>query len=118
MGHAWVEYYVPDTGWIACDPTWNYFNRIDFLRLNLNVGANFFFPPYSTVSEFLNPSFSYTLGAVFEYDYTIKITVIESTLIPSLVSPMTVLIIIIIVVILGLFVTFWIVKKAKKKKSF
>lgn len=44
LGHAWVEYYVPNIGWIACDPTWNsqsnYFNRIDFLRFNLNVGAN------------------------------------------------------------------------------
>ena len=33
MGHAWMEYYVPDIGWIACDPTWhtayNYFNKIE-----------------------------------------------------------------------------------------
>jgi len=78
----------------------------------LNVGANFFFPPYSTVSEFLNPLFSYTLGAVFEYDYTIKITVIESNYIPSVVSPMTVLIIIIIVVILGMISLYYAVKKS------
>ena len=82
IGHAWVEYYIPNIGWIACDPTWNsgsnYFNRIDFLRFNLNVGANFFFPPSSTVSEYLNPLFSHSLGASYEYDYNIKVSVIES----------------------------------------
>ncbi|KKK41331.1 hypothetical protein LCGC14_0725470 [marine sediment metagenome] len=118
IGHAWVEYFIPNIGWIACDPTWNYFNQIDFLRLSLNVGANFLFPPYNTVSEFLNPLFSYTLGAEFEYDYTVKITAIESTLIPSLISPLKSFIIILIVVILGLFIVFYIVKKVKKRNPF
>jgi hypothetical protein len=116
IGHAWVEYYVPNIGWIACDPTWNYFNRIDFLRLNLNVGANFFFPPYNTVSEFLNPLFSYTFGAVFEYNYTIKITVIESTLIALINSSVTIFVVIIIVAILGFFLTFYLLKRKQKKK--
>ncbi|GAG47598.1 unnamed protein product, partial [marine sediment metagenome] len=22
LAHAWVEYYIPNIGWIACDPTW------------------------------------------------------------------------------------------------
>jgi transglutaminase-like putative cysteine protease len=118
IGHAWVEYYVPNIGWIACDPTWNYFNKIDYIRLNLNVGANFFFPPYNTVSEFLNPLFSYTLGSVFEYDYIIKITVIESTLISSFISPMIIFVIIIFVIIIGLLFTYYLVKKTKRKKSF
>ncbi|KKL64055.1 hypothetical protein LCGC14_2168860, partial [marine sediment metagenome] len=118
IGHAWVEYYVPNIGWIACDPTWNYFNQIDYLRLNLNVGANFFFPPYGTVSEFLNPLFSYTYGADFEYDYIIKITVIESNLPPSLNSPLTLFAIIIIVIIVGLISVYYFVKKLSKKKEF
>jgi hypothetical protein len=84
IGHAWVEYYIPNIGWIACDPTWDsgsdYFNRIDFLRFNLNAGANFFFPPSNIVSEYLNPLFSHSLGASYEYDYTIKVVVIESVL--------------------------------------
>ncbi len=87
LGHAWVEYYVSDVGWIACDPTWhqsaNYFNRIDFLRFNLNVGANIFFPPIGTVSEFGNPVFGYMQGDAFDYDYNVKITVIESNLTPE-----------------------------------
>lgn len=30
MGHAWIEYYVPSIGWIACDPTWHgYYNYLD-----------------------------------------------------------------------------------------
>ncbi|MHA2182353.1 MAG: transglutaminase-like domain-containing protein, partial [Promethearchaeota archaeon] len=67
LGHAWIEYYVPNIGWIACDPTWkeNYFNNIDYLRFNLNVGANIFFPPASPVSEFGNPIFVYSLGATY-----------------------------------------------------
>ncbi len=86
LGHAWVEYFVPSIGWIACDPTWhksvNYFNRIDFLRFNLNVGAHFFFPPSYTVSEFSNPIIGYSLGADYDYDYDIKITVLDTDLIP------------------------------------
>jgi len=80
LGHAWMEYYVPDIGWIACDPLWDYFNRIDYLRFNLNVGANFFFPPNSIISEF-DTLFRYT-SVFHDYDYNITITVIESNLAP------------------------------------
>ena len=81
LGHAWMEYYVPDIGWIACDPTWDYFNRIDYLRFNLNVGANFFFPPSFTISEFSALIFYYT-SSFHDYDYNITITVLESNLAP------------------------------------
>jgi len=83
LGQAWVEYYVPNIGWIACDPTWhtsvNYFNRIDILRFHWNVGANFFFPPSLTVSEFSNPMFSFTLPSSPEFEYNIKLTVINTS---------------------------------------
>ncbi|MFW9866694.1 MAG: transglutaminase family protein [Candidatus Thorarchaeota archaeon] len=102
LGHAWVEYYVPDIGWIACDPTWqsatNYFNRIDFLRFNLNVGANFFFPPSHVVSEFGNPIFSYFFGDSFDYDYNVKVTVIQS----DLAALPTIPIMLIIFVVIGI----------------
>ncbi|MFX0104800.1 MAG: transglutaminase family protein [Candidatus Hodarchaeota archaeon] len=100
LGHAWVEYYVEDIGWIACDPTWNklryYFNKIDFLRFNLNVGANFFFPPDGTVSEFGNPIIGYIDGDSYEYNYNVKITVLESNLAPL--SPFPIFVVIFIVV--------------------
>jgi hypothetical protein len=87
LGHAWVEYYVPKIGWIACDPTWhkqgNYFNRIDFFRLNFNVGANFNFPPYpDPLSEFGNPGIVYFGNPVYEYNYNVEITVLEVNLTP------------------------------------
>ena len=83
LGHAWMEYYVPDIGWIACDPTWDYFNRIDYLRFNLNVGANFFFPPSHTMSEFSLLIFYYSPStSIFDYDYNITIVVLESNLAP------------------------------------
>lgn len=80
MGHAWMEYYVPDIGWIACDPLWGYFNRIDYLRFNLNVGANFFFPPSYIISEF--DTLFYATSGLHDYDYNITITVIDSNLAP------------------------------------
>ncbi len=84
LGHAWVEYYVEDIGWITSDPTWNkdtdYFNKIDFLRFNLNVGANFRLTPSITVSEFSNPIIVFSAGAEYEFNYGIKITVLDSNL--------------------------------------
>jgi len=119
LAHAWVEYYVPNIGWIACDPTWNsnnnYFNRIDFLRFATNVGANFFFPPYSIISEFSNPTFSYNSGAEYEFDYIITITVIESNLQLQEIGAFIVGITIIVVLIIGL--TVWIGWKVKKKRK-
>ncbi|MGQ4874131.1 MAG: transglutaminase-like domain-containing protein [Promethearchaeia archaeon] len=57
LGHAWVEYYVPNIGWIACDPTWgkegfNYFNRIDFFHLASTVGEWINFSDNVSFSEF------------------------------------------------------------------
>ncbi|MFX1402640.1 MAG: transglutaminase family protein, partial [Promethearchaeota archaeon] len=98
LGHAWVEYYVPNIGWIACDPTWhgeiNYFNRIDYLRFTSNVGAWFSIPmmPANPQSEFPNPCIVYNSTADFNYDYRVVITVLESTS-----SPLNLLAIVIIV---------------------
>jgi len=119
LAHAWVEYYVPNIGWIACDPTWNsntnYFNRIDFLRFTTNVGANFFFPPSSILSEFSNPTFIYNSGAEYEFDYIITITVIESSLQSQEIGAFIIGITIIVVLIIGL--TVWIGWKVKKKRK-
>jgi hypothetical protein len=85
LGHAWVEYYVPDIGWIACDPTWHqvtksYYNRIDYFRINLNVGEWFFFPPDEYSSEFPVP---YALGdgpgaLSNTYEFEFKVTVLDT----------------------------------------
>ncbi|MFW9896896.1 MAG: transglutaminase family protein [Candidatus Thorarchaeota archaeon] len=86
LGHAWVEYYVPEIGWIACDPTWygsgyEYFNRVDYLRLNFNVGQWFSIPVLPDVSEFPNPCIVYQEN-LFDYSYQVKLTVLESNLMP------------------------------------
>lgn len=120
LGHAWVEYYVPEIGWIACDPTWksNYFNRIDFLRFNLNVGANFFLPPYFTVSEFGNPIFGYPEFATFTYRYDVDMTVIESNLLPLEQFPLLFLIFIGIGVTAVLLTIGLIIKRRRKKNLY
>ncbi len=85
LGHAWVEYYVPNIGWIACDPTWHqvtnsYFNRIDYLRLNYNIGEWFFVPPDEYFSEFPVPYFFASgLGAYSNsYEFQLKVTVLDT----------------------------------------
>jgi hypothetical protein len=116
LGHAWVEYYVPDIGWIACDPTWksNYFNSIDFYHFNLNVGANFFFPPNNNVSEFINPIF-YSTSGTFTYRYDINITAIEVNLLPLAEFPFMFLIFIGIGVTAILLTIILLVKRSRKK---
>ncbi|MFX1374635.1 MAG: transglutaminase family protein [Promethearchaeota archaeon] len=119
MGHAWMEYYVPDIGWIACDPTWhaiyNYFNRIDYLRFNLNVGANFFFPPSFTIGEFSSLVF-YPTSEYFTYDYNITILVIDSNLAPLRPLPLLFMIFVGIGVAAVLF-TIILLMSAKRKKE-
>lgn len=88
LGHAWVEYYVENIGWIACDPTWHssgfdYFNRIDYLRFNLNIGQWFSIPLLSDQSEFPHPCIVYELASDFDYDYQFKVKALEVTLAPG-----------------------------------
>jgi hypothetical protein len=106
LGHAWIEYFIPSIGWIACDPTWikGYFNGIDFLRFNVNVGAWFFLPgvtpPDNYASEF--PIFPFPIcndHTAYDFQYSIEITVLETNLRPPAVPP----IYFIIFTMLGLF---------------
>jgi len=101
LGHAWIEYYVPDIGWIACDPTWGegYFNQIDFLRFNLNIGAWFFLPGasigYDYTSEFpINPSPICSDHSAYDWEYSIEITVLDTNLAP--ISPFPIFVVIFI----------------------
>jgi hypothetical protein len=128
LGHAWVEYYVPDIGWIACDPTWqssgvNYFNRIDYLRFNVNIGAWFFLPGaspgYNYVSEFPFVA-SPVCGDHDAYDFTsqIKITVLGTNLNPLTTdSPLIPIIIIFGIVAISLILISVLVKGHHKKKD-
>ena len=86
LGHAWVEYYIPEIGWIACEPQIeNSYKKIDFLRFNLNIGAWFFIPGaspgYDYVSEFPHiPSPVASDHDAYTFNYDIKITVLETDL--------------------------------------
>ena len=53
-GHAWVQYYVPELGWISADPTWGsglyangeeyslkYLNEMDYLHLITSIGDSY-----------------------------------------------------------------------------
>ncbi len=78
--HAWVEYYVPEIGWISCDPTWGSylkFNHLDFLRCKVNHGSWFFVPgadPFNNlVSELTSIIFSPYYWSSYSYRVSIKV---------------------------------------------
>ncbi len=120
LGHAWVEYYVDGIGWIACDPTWdgqvNYFNHIDYLRFNLNIGAWFSVPKLSDASEFPHPCLVYINSSVFEYDYNFKVSVVDVNL--KQFAPEIIIFIIIGVILATLVIGITIVIMRRRKKRF
>jgi len=120
LGHAWVEYYVNGIGWIACDPTWdgqvNYFNHIDYLRFNLNIGAWFSVPQLSDASEFPHPCLVYINTSVFDYDYNFKVSVVDVNL--KQFAPEIIIFIIIGVILAALVIGITIVIMRRRKKRF
>ena len=117
LGHAWVEYYVPNVGWIACDPTWDeigdYFNHIDYFHLNLNIGAWFSIPDLPDESEFPHPCIVYMISSTFDYEYNVNLKVISTNLnIPEIII-IVVIGVILACVIIG--ITLLIVRSRKKR---
>jgi len=119
LGHAWVEYYVEGIGWIACDPTWDgqisYFNHIDYLRFNFNIGAWFSIPQLSDASEFPHPCLVYITSSVFDYDYNFKVSVVDVNLKQFATEIMIFIIIGVILAALVIGITILIIRSRKKR---
>ena len=125
LGHAWVEYYVPDIGWIASDPTWGsgYFNHIDALRFALNNGAWFFLPgatpPNNYISEFpINPSPVVSDHSAYDYQYTIAITILESDASPESPFPLMVVIFIATGAGVSIFIIILVKRRSRNKDTY
>jgi len=120
LGHAWVEYYIPEIGWIACEPQiGSSYKSIDFTRFNLNIGAWFFMPGaspgYDYASEFpFIPSPVASDHDAYTFNYEVKITVLETDLLFTDLIVIIVIISIVGVVIIG--VTLLIRSNRKKRK--
>ena len=102
LGHAWVEYYVPNIGWIACDPTWqsggyDYFNWIDYLRFNLNIGQWFDIPMLPDESEFPNPCIVFN-NPNFDFIFRFKVTATDALLSPLDQFPVFIAIIVVVAI--------------------
>jgi hypothetical protein len=120
LGHAWVEYYIPDIGWIAAEPqNPNYYKKIDFLRFNLNIGAWFFMPgatpPFNYVSEFPYIPIPVCVDHdAYSFNYNITIKVLETNY-----NDFNFLILLIIIAIIGsvILIITLIIRSGRKKKS-
>lgn len=83
--HAWVEYYVPSMGWLACDPTWSdsgtdYFNTLDTIHFRIAGGSWFSLPhfPYYQASHIKFNPFSLKLINFYNYSFVMTILVTDS----------------------------------------
>ena len=121
-GHAWVEYYIPEIGWIACEPqNSNSYKKIDYRRFTLNIGAWFFLPGaslgYDYESEFPHyPSPIASDHDAYTFNYEVKITVLETDLLFTKLIVIGVIVSIVGVVIIG--VTLLIRSNRKKRKLY
>lgn len=120
--HAWLEYYVPNIGWIPSDPTWgstgyDYFNYMDFIHLTANIGAWFEVPILTNyVSEYsVLPSPVYQANAVFEYETLIHVEVLEVNLIED--NTILPIIVGLIILITFLVIIYIFIKTGKSKKE-
>ena len=122
LGHAWVEYYIPEIGWIACEPqNSNSYKKIDYKRFNLNIGAWFFVPGaspgYNYASEFpFLPSPVASDHDAYTYNYEVKLTVLETDLLSTELIVIIVIVAIVGIVIVG--VTLLIRSSRKKRKQY
>ncbi|TET02184.1 MAG: transglutaminase domain-containing protein [Promethearchaeota archaeon] len=122
LGHAWVEYYIPKIGWIACEPqNSDYYKKIDYRRLNVNIGAWFFIPgatpPHDYESEFsFIPSPVASDHDAYTFNAKVKITILETDLLFTKVIIIIVIVSIVGVVIIG--VTLLIRSNRKKRKQY
>lgn len=116
LGHAWVEYYIPDIGWIACEPQIAAsYKTINSFRFNLNIGAWFSFPMLSPFSEFpIIPKPATFDHDAYTFDYNIKITVLESD---SILMEIVILIVILSIVGVVIIGTVLLVRSKKKKRK-
>ena len=83
--HAWVEYYAPSIGWLACDPTWSdmgtdYFNTLDTIHFRIAGGSWFSLPryPYYEASHIKFNPFSFRLLYFYNYSFVMTILVTDS----------------------------------------
>ncbi len=122
LGHAWVEYYIPEIGWIACEPQiGSSYKKIDYRRFNLNIGAWFFIPGassgYDYASEFpFIPSPVASDHDAYSFNYEVKITVLETDLLFTDLIIIIVIVSIVGVVIIG--VTLLIRSSRKKRRLY
>ena len=121
LGHAWVEYYIPEIGWIACEPQIeSSYKKIDYRRFNLNIGAWFFIPGaspgYDYASEFPHiPAPVASDHDAYTFNYEVKITVLDTDLLFTDLIVIVVIGSIVGIVIIG--VTLLIRSSRKKRKQ-
>jgi len=120
LGHAWVEYYIPEIGWIACEPqNANSYKKIDYKRFNLNIGAWFFIPGaspgYNYASEFpYLPSPVASDHDAYNYNYEVKLTVLETDLLSTELIVIIVIVSIVGIVIVGVIL---LIRSSRKKRK-
>lgn len=120
--HSWIEYFVPNIGWLACDPTYvdsgsKYFNGLDFKHIYVYTSQILYIFPifdnsriqrdiFLNISDITYPV--YQISRYYEDFYelvsTVSIKVLETKLIsePFYIIIFTVMIICSIVLILAL----------------
>ncbi|MHA1475777.1 MAG: hypothetical protein ACTSQ5_11395, partial [Promethearchaeota archaeon] len=95
-GHAWVQYYIPELGWVSADPTWGnglyetdeqnaeqyaleYLNQMDYIHLITSIGGYYGLgiePPLDLLDsdEEGMPEFPFFYPIWNTYNYDISLT--------------------------------------------